>query len=352
MRLWRSRLLRGFLAILLLSQGACGNRSDSAGGSDSLHVGFVVANTKFGVSAQMGDGFRAGVSHIDGVTAEVAGPETNDGPKQLQSFLDLTRTARGGISVFTLTPEILAKPIADAVDAGIPVIAVDNPPVASPGIKLFVGNDNYELGRLLGREVIAKLPAGARGKIVIGTSVPGAKVVDRRARGIRDEFRAKMPGVTVQGPFDTKTGVEPNRASWLTLTTANKTALAFLGTGGVDGPNLAQIRRATKARWVAGAFDLSPKSLAAVKSGDLVLVSPEHFLKGEVAGLLQAQHAKNREPLPEGWLYIPGLPVNSANIDSIMARQANAESQATAVASQLDTVLSDKSYLRKMSDIK
>ena len=184
---------------------------------------------------------------------------------------------------------------------------------------------------------------------MIGTSVPGAKVLDRRVRGIRDELQAKLPGVTVQGPFDTKTSAQPNLASWQTLTAVNKTALAFLGTGEVDGPNLAQIRRATKARWVAGAFDLPPKSLAAVKSGDLVLVSPEHFLKGEVAGRLQAQHAKDGEPLPEGWLYIPGLAVNSTNIDSIMARQANAESTAKAVASQLDTILGDKSYLRKMS---
>jgi ribose transport system substrate-binding protein len=204
---------------------------------------------------------------------------------------------------------------------------------------------------MLARQVIAKLPADAKGKIVIGTRAPGVKVLDLRAKGIRDELQAKLPGITVAGPFDSKQELAANLNAWRTLTRVNKDALAFVGTGDADGWHLAEIRRRDKAQWVAGAFDLDPRALAAVKAGELVLVSPEHFVKGEVAGLLQAKHAIDGGSLPEGWYYIPGLAVNSGNIDEITARQKSTEATEKAVRAQVDTILADKSYLRKMSDL-
>jgi ribose transport system substrate-binding protein len=337
-----------------LGQVACGGDKEEGGSSGdggTSEVSFVVANSMLNFAKEMGEGFKVGVSRVGGVTGQVVGPTIVDGNKQLQMFKDLTASSKDGISVFTLAPEIFTPAVAEAAKSGIPMIAVDNPPLNAWGVKLFVGNDNYELGRMLAREAIAKLPANAKGKIVIGTSAPAVKVLDRRAKGIRDELKAKLPGVTVVGPFDTKQETAANLAAWQTLAQVNKGALAFLGTGDADGWNLAEIRRTTKATWVAGAFDLDPKSLAAVKAGDLVLVSPEHFVKGEVAGWLQAQHAKDGEALPEGWIHIPGLAVNSNNIDTVIARQQSTQATAKAVAAQVDTILGDKSYLKKLSEV-
>jgi ribose transport system substrate-binding protein len=348
------RLFWGTVAVLLaFGTAACGGDSDGAGAGEggTPKVAFVLADTKLSFSVAMADGFRAGAKRVSGVEAEVTGPDIVDGQKQLQMFQEVAKTAKDGISVFTLTPEVIAQTLADTVKAGIPVIAVDNPPLSTSGVKLFVGNDNYELGRMLAREAITKLPPKATGKVVIGTNAPGVKVLDRRAKGMRDQFKESLPGVKVLGPFDTKQEVSANLAAWKTLTTVNKDAIAFLGTGDADGWNLATIRRERKATWVAGAFDLDPKSLSAVKAGELVLVSPEHFLKGEVAGWLQAQHAKDGEPLPQGWIYIPGLAVNAGNIDDVMDRQTSAEATSQAVSAQVDMILGDSSYLRKLSDI-
>jgi ribose transport system substrate-binding protein len=348
----RRLLAAAATALLALGVAACGGDSEGSGsGGGPPRIAFVLATTDLSFAAAMGDGFRAGVNRVGGVTADVTGPAIVDGAKQLQLLQEAQKTAKNGISVFTLTPDVVSPAMADAVKAEIPVIAVDNPPMSTTGVKLFVGNDNYELGRSLAREVIAKLPAGAGGKVVIGNNAPGVKVLDRRAKGIRDEFKEKLPGVRILGPFDTKQEPAANLAAWKTLTSANKDAIAFLGTGDADGWNLAAIRRERKATWQAGAFDLDPKSLQAVKAGELVLASPEHFLKGEVAGYLQAKHAKSGEPLPEGWLYIPGLPVNAANIDQVMARQASSEATAQGVAAQVETILSDATYLRKLSDV-
>jgi ribose transport system substrate-binding protein len=349
------------VALMALGSAACGGES-GAEKTGPPRIAFVLATTELSFAVAMADGFRAGAARVGGVTVDVTGPPIVDGAKQLQMLHEAKqlqmlheaeRTAKDGISVFTLTPDVASPAMADAVEADIPMIAVDNPPMSTTGVKLFVGNDNYQLGRLLAREVVAKLPSGAGvdGKVVIGNNAPGVDVLDKRAKGMRDELKEKLPGVTVLGPFDTKQEIAANLAAWRTLVSANKDAIAFLGTGDADGFNLATIRRERKATWPAGAFDIDPKSLKAVKSGDLVLVSPEHFLKGEVAGWLQAQHAKSGEPLPEGWVYIPGLAVNSANIDAVLARQASAESIAKAVAGQLDTIIGDSGRLRKLSEV-
>jgi ribose transport system substrate-binding protein len=130
-----------------------------------------------------------------------------------------------------------------------------------------------------------------------------------------------------------------NQASWRVLVRSNPTALAFLGTGDADGWNLAGIRESVHGTWVAGAFDLDPRSLHAVKAGDLLLVSPEHFIKGAIAGRLQAEHAKNDAPLPKGWILTPGLAVTPANIDAIMARQASLAARQAWFTPQIEDIL-------------
>jgi ribose transport system substrate-binding protein len=332
---------------VLAGLNACAKNAGS-GAAGSRKVAFVVANTELNFSKEMAAGFSSGVDQVGGVEHEVVGPAIVDGPKQLQMFQSLTKNVSGGIAVATLSPEIFAAPMAAAVQDGIPVVAVDSPPLASSAVTLYVGNDNYELGKLLADQVIAQLPAGAGGKIVIGTSSPGVPVLDRRVKGVRDEIKAKLPGVTTFGPFDTKQDVGANLAAWRTLVKVNPTALAFIGTGDADGWNLATIRRGTHGTWRAGAFDLDPKSLDAVRSGDLVLVSPEHFIKGAVTGRLEARHAKDGTALPKGWICTPGLAVTKANVDAVIARQATAATRTAALATEVDRILADSGAVRPL----
>lgn len=338
--------LGGAAAALLLLLGGCtAEKNEEIPG-----IALVLANSELNYAKEMGDGFETGVASVGGVNATVTGPDVVDGSRQLQMFQELTKTADDGISVFTLNPELFAKPIADAVDRGIPIIAVDNPPLAAAGVRLYVGNDNYELGRMLADLVVAELPPDTIGRIVLGTSSPGARALDRRAKGMRERLKERLPGVSVLGPFDVKQDTSANRAAWRALVEVNSTAVAFIGTGDADAWNLAAVRKETGGTWVAGGFDLDPRSLAAVKAGGLVVVSPEHFVSGAVAGRLQATHAKSDEELPEGWYYIPGLAVNGDNIDAVTARQRSSQSIAQAVAADVDRVLTDSTYRRSIED--
>jgi ribose transport system substrate-binding protein len=321
---------------LVLGATAC---TSSQAASSRPNVVFLSANTQLNFSLEMAAGYRFGVDSVGGVDEQVAGPDIVDGPKQAQIFQQLIKTNKDGISVFSLTQDLLVDDYHQASKDGIPIVAVDNPPSADSKVRTFVGNDNRLLGRMLADQVIAKLPAGATGTIVLGTSSPGALVLDRRADGIRAELQKKLPGVTVLGPFDTKQDVANNLDAWNVLVSANPSALAFLGTGDADGWNLAAIRQRTHGTWLAGAFDLDPRAMQAVKSGDLLLVSPEHYIKGAVAGYLQAEQAKNGARLPTGWVFTPGLDVTPANIDAIMAREASPAAKDAWFAPEVDQIL-------------
>jgi ribose transport system substrate-binding protein len=245
-----------------------------------------------------------------------------------------------GAGVFTSAADLFAKPLAQAARSGVPLVAVDSPPAPNAQVGLYIGNDNIELGRLLADQIIAELPKGTTsGTIVLGNTSPGSFVLDSRIAGMQAEFRERLPGVTVRGPFDTKRDVEANRAAWASLTRATPDALAFAGTGDADAMSLAALHEKEDADWTAGAFDLEPQALVAVKRGDLTVVSPEHYLKGVMAGRLLAERAKSGTPLPQGWIKTPGLGVTRANIDEIIARQASPAAKQAWFAAQADRLL-------------
>jgi ribose transport system substrate-binding protein len=279
------------------------------------------------------------------------GPPSADSPRELELYNGLTNQARNGIAVFTLAAALFAPALQAAGKKGVPLIAVDNPPGPGSDVDLFIGNDNYRLGQLLAAQAIAQLPKNARGSIVIGNTAPGVPVLDLRARGIRDEFTKRLPNVQVLGPFDTKQDIPANLVAWGSLVRANPTSLAFLGTGDADGWHLASIRERTHATWVAGGFDLDPRSLQAVRAGQLLLISPEHYIKGAVAGRLLANAAIGRSKLPRGWLEVPGLLVDRSNVDAVIARQSSDRAKVAWFRSEVDQILADPgSHLRPLSD--
>jgi ribose transport system substrate-binding protein len=323
--------------LVMLPTAACSTGSSRSAGKPT--VDFVVANTELSFAREMTAGFRVGVAQVGGVKVHIIGPGIVDGPREVKLFQAARRTTPAGVSVFTLSPDLFVEPLSTASEQGLPMIAVDNPPPLGAGVSLFVGNDNTRLGKDLADVVIARLPAAAKGTVVLGTSTPGVPVLDDRVEGIRAEFARKLPGVRVLGAFDTKQEVSANLAAWDVLVKANPGALAYLGTGDADGWNLAAIRERTHAKWLAGAFDLDPRAMAAVKAGDLLLMSPEHFVKGAVAGRLQASHAKDSTDLPKGWVYCPGLAVTPDNIDAIIARQVSTATKEAALGPEIDDIL-------------
>jgi ribose transport system substrate-binding protein len=338
------------VGLLLGTTAACGHESEPAA-SGPPRVAFVVVSTELNFAKEMAAGFGAGVEQVGGVEYTVTGPARMDNAGEAKIFQDLVASgdANDGISVFMQASDLFAPLIADAHGKRVPMIAVDNKMDATFKVDLFIGNDNYLLGQMLADEAIAKLPARASGTVIIGTPVPGVPVLELRAKGMRDRFRKRLPDVAVLGPFDSKQDPLVNLSAWKSLVAANPDALAFLGTGDADAYNLASLRRKQHARWIAGGYDLDPRSLRAVKAGDLVLVSPEHFVKGAIAGRLQAERAKDGKPLPKGWIYTPGLAVDAKNVDQIIKRQQSDAAKRAWFKPHVDEILADPgTYLRPL----
>lgn len=325
------------LGLVLLA--GCGG----AARSEALpHVGFVVKRTGGSFAQEMTSGFHEGVGRIGGVSATVTGPPGQDGHKEVELFRDLTLAANGGIAVATSEPALMAPSIGEALSRHVAVIGVDMRLTASSGVELHIGNDNYELGEKLADELMRRLPADASGTVVLGNTVPGLAGFDDRADGIRGRFAEKLPGVVVLGPFDTQRDDAANLDAWRRLVAANPDALAFVGTGDCDGVSLAALRTEKSARWLVGGFGVDPRTLQAVRDGAMVAtVSPEHYLKGAVAGWLLARHAKGGAALPRGWVETPGLTVTTANLDAILHRQESEKARRDFFQPQIDSFVED-----------
>jgi ribose transport system substrate-binding protein len=314
-------------------------------------VTFLVADASLGYAQEMSMGFAAGASAVPGVASSERGSEVGDTSNQLAVARDVLTGSRTGVSVFTWNPELLAQPLGAAHATGDRVIAVHTPPAVGSGIRLYVGNDDYKLGQMLGRQLTAMIPFGMQGTIVLGCSVPGALAPDRRAAGLRDWLTRERPRLSVLGPFDTKQDPAAGREAWMTLLRANPYAVAFVGIGDNDAATLARLRAGTDGGWLAGGFGLDDMALAAVRKGKFALVSPELYLQGAVAGRLQAAAARG-DALPDGWLVTPGRAITAADVPMIRARQASARTRARWFRDQVnELVVNSRAAVRPLEDV-
>jgi ribose transport system substrate-binding protein len=313
-------------------------------------VTLLVADSTLGYAREISMGFAAGVAQVPGVAQRVLGSAVGDTTHQLAAAREVLGQARSGVSLFTWNPELLAQPLAAARADGTEVIAVHTPPPPGSGIRLYVGNDDYALGQMLGQQLATMIPPGMQGTVVLGAAVPGTLALDRRSAGVRDWLNRVCPRLTVLGPFDTKQDPAASREAWTTLVRANPHAVAFVGIGDTDAATLAGVRAAAGGQWVAGGFGLDDAALQAVRTGTFALVSPELFVQGAVAGRLQAAAARG-DALPEGWLVTPGLAIEPDDVSWIRTRQLSARLRVLSADGEIDDLVTNASaHLRPLAD--
>lgn len=338
-------------ALLLLGAAGCGDSDSGKGGK--LDMGIAVANISLNFAHEMVLGAESAASHAGDVDFKAVGPPNTDGPAEVQLFQNLTTRAKDGIVLENLDPPIFTRPAAQAVDRGIPVVALDTSPTDGSKVGFYVGNDNYALGESMAREALKRLGDNPRGEVAIGVPNPGTPVLDNRAKGIADTFRKEAPDVRIVGPFQTYSDPGQNYSSWSAQVNAHPKALAFLGVGDADSYNLAKIKKAEHGTWLTAGFDVDPKTLDAVADGsNFVTIDPQHFLKGylSTAMLIEAVREKDGK-LPDGWFLSPGGVVDSSNVDEIIARQKSAKAAYDWYKPTIDKLLGDQeAQLKPLKD--
>ena len=334
-----SRVLVASAMVVLVA--ACGSGGDgggsgsggSGGGGDvdaaDLKIAFIGADGSQNFAQEMMAGAEAAGEEF-GVDVQVIAPTKLDGPAQVKMFEDATRTATDGIAIETLTPDLLTRAEARAVDAGIPVIAVDTPPLPGSGITSYIGNDNVAAGAMLADAAVAKLnEAGTTtGKAVVASPIPGIPTLDLRAQGMADAITKALPGFEVVGPVASSPDPTANLSAWTNLVAANSDASVFMDAGDAANASLAKINRDNGNKYLTGAFDLNEAGLQAVKDGvNFAAADPEHFLKGYLSTRVLIENALGEKEMFEGWWVSSAELVTQENVDEIVARQESSEAK-------------------------
>ena len=351
----RASLVAAIAAALALAVAACGGSGGSASGSGSgkaakdVTLAMITATTTQNAFQEMAFGAKAAAAS-EGVKLRSAAPNGVNGPQEVQLFQAAMQTAKDGIATMTTTPDLFVRPFSQAVARGIPQVSVDTPPPDGSDVETFVGNDNVAVGKVLAEAILAKVPADARGEIVIGNPIPGLPVLDQRVQGIEQVLREKRPQVKLVGPLNTGTEPTENFNAWSGIVRAHPDALAYLDPGDQAVVSLARIQQRTGRTLLVGGADVDPVALQAVKDGRVyALVDPEHWLKGYIAIALLARQARDGKALPKGW-WDPGAAlVTAKNIDAILARQRNASTRTAFYRATVEEQLANPSaHLRPL----
>ncbi|MBB5957091.1 ribose transport system substrate-binding protein [Saccharothrix tamanrassetensis] len=337
------------LAVAGLLAG-CGTAEPSA--NAPLKMAFVYATSTQNPFQEMAFGAKAGAADAGNVELALSAPSGVDGPQEVSLFQSAIRNSKDGVALETLTPDLFVRPLNQATDLGVPVVAVDTAPPAGTKVDLFIGNSNTELGKLLGEEFVKQVPENATGQVVLGNAIPGLTLLQQRLDGMKSVIEAKRPGLKISGPFDSGSEPTSNFNKWNDIVKSNPDAIGYLGVGAQDAVSLALIQKNTGRKFLAGSCDPDVSALQAVKDGYVfALASPEHWMKGYVALRLLAEHKRTGKELPKGWWNTGSLVVNAANIDQIMNRQKDEDSRKAAFKAETDKQLADPSkYIRPIGE--
>jgi ABC-type sugar transport system substrate-binding protein len=358
----RTRRMRSPLAAaaVALVVAACGgddgaNRAAEGGGTGGgkaakdVSLAMITATTTQNAFQEMALGAKAAAGAA-GIRLNSAAPNGINGPQQVQLFQAAMQTSKDGIATETTTPDLFARPFAQAAARGIPQVSVDTPPPPRSGVETFVGNDNVEVGAVLAKAMLDRIPANATGEVVLGNPIPGLPVLDQRVAGMKRVLQAERPNLKLAGPFNT--GAEPtqNFNAWTGIVKAHPNAIAYLDPGDQAVVSLARIQRQTGRRLLVGGADVDPVALEAVKDGRVyALADPEHWLKGYIAIALLARRAIDGMELPKGW-WNPGASlVTARNVDAILARQRRDATRTAYFKATVERQLADpERYLRPL----
>lgn len=316
----------------------------------SVHVGFVSETTSEDFSLEMAAGAQYAANQFH-VSAQIVAPSNINDQAAVKLFGNLTKTARNGIAVETLAPTLFAQPEAEAINEGVPVIAVDTVPPPSSHITTYVGNDNLSAGETLADAAIQHIPTNAQGNLLIGVDTIGVPVLSYRAQGIQQEFQRRRPEIHIAAPFNSQQITALNLMSWNSTIKAHSDIVACLGVGDPDNSSLAQIKQEQHATYLSGAFDLDPTALQAIVNGtNFALVDPEHFLKGYVAMRLLIEHALYGKAIPQGWWNPGDLLVTQNNVQQIITRQQSLANKGQFYQQIIDEEFADPSAFIKPLD--
>lgn len=207
-------------------------------------------------------------------------PATNSVADQMNIVNDVVRLGVTGVSVSVIKPDE-QTPALQGIAAKTSLITMDNDAAGSNRL-CYIGVDNYEAGKGLGRLVKEAMPDGGTVALFIGTTASANAVA--RIGGVLDELAgqkdaSRAPGsklglFTLENIYtdDTKQDVAQNRANDVIEKLRGTPNLCLIG---LYEYNPKAILAAAKSKGVVGqvkiaGFDENPATLQGVKDGHIL----------------------------------------------------------------------------------
>lgn len=171
-----------------------------------------------------------------GVQMEILGPTEVDADAQIQYIETAIAQKVDGIVTMALNPPAFIPVIAQAAEAGIPLMLVDGDAPESERLAFF-GTNAYESGITSGK-VIEEI-SGGKAKVGIITAGLDIQQINERIQGIQDYFKDK-PDLEVVAVEDSRADPVIGRDLAVALLQAHPEINVMFGGGAVDTPAVAQ----------------------------------------------------------------------------------------------------------------
>ncbi len=222
-----------------------------------------------------------------GLPAPKWGGSTTSTASQMVSYLDSAIAASGnGIATTVIDSTSFTTPVANAMNAGIPVISYNADGTVTKGVAdigtnrlCYVGQALYLSGQQMGERILSLVPSP--GEVAIFIATPGTGNIQPRYDGAASILTPK--GYTVKEIATGALTSQEETAEKAYLSGAKSTLKgAFAvdaGSTELLGPSLASVGLAGKIP--AGGFDLTPGTLTAINAGQIdFTINQNPYLQG------------------------------------------------------------------------
>ncbi len=197
------------------------------------------------------------------VTVTHTGPSLFNVSEQVDIMENVIQKGVSGIISTLPDPTAFDAPVQRALDAGIPVIATnadagpDNPRLA------YVGQSDYEAGRVLAQSLIDAV--GSSGKVAVGVEDLGHTSLAQRLRGVTDVLDGTDIKYTV---LQTSPDLTQGAAVFETYLIANPDAKAIISVDANTQSHGVVIRNlGLEGKVISGGWDLVPTTIQNIQDG-------------------------------------------------------------------------------------
>lgn len=312
----------------------------SSGSAEGIQVAFI-PHFRTPFTEIMVDGAEAAVAEFPGAELVVAGPTGFDAPAAVAALDDAVAAGADGAAVVPFPAEVWARPLQDHIEDGL-VVATLNVPALDSGAPLYVGANEFDVGRAIADVAVDALGEDASGDVVLGNCAPGVQVVTDRIDGFTAQVADRAPGLEVLEAVDVLAEPTANRGAWEALVAANPDAVAFAGFCAFDTPNLVRVKEQTGGDYVIAGGDLEPDTLRGIRDGSLTAsVSQSPFMQGYVPVRAILENLVNGTPMPEGWIDAGIETVTADTIDDVEARESDPALMLEWYQPQIDEIFAD-----------